>query len=108
MSFLTDIEAAGKKIGDFLTEVVTFGEKAKAVYNALSGPTIAASMAVFYDVTKAIGAGEGAAADAASGNIPGAITLSETTLGLVKTVVSDFKAGEKDIVADFQALNIHF
>ena len=106
MSFLTEIEAAGKKIGEFLTDVVTFGQKAKAVYNALSGPTIAASMAVFYDVVKTIAAIEGAAADAAAGNIPGTITLSETTIGLVKTVVADFKAGEADIVADFKALNI--
>lgn len=106
MSFLTDIEAAGKKIGDFLTDVVTFGQKAKAVYAALSGPTIAASMAVFYDVVKTIGAAEAVAGDAAAGNIPGAITLSETTLGLVKNVVADFKSGEADIVADFKALNI--
>jgi len=32
--------------------------------------------------------------------------LSETTIGLVQTVVKDFLAGEKTVVADFEALNI--
>ncbi|HTV07817.1 MAG TPA: hypothetical protein VMD97_02075 [Candidatus Aquilonibacter sp.] len=106
MSVITDIQTAGKKVGDFLAEVVTFAGKARALYNSLSGPVLAASLAVFNDVVKAVGAAQGAASDAAEGDVPGAITLSETTVGLVKQVVSDFKSGEKTIVADFDALGI--
>jgi hypothetical protein len=106
MSFLNELEAAGKKIGDVLTEVVTFGNNIRKVYLALSGPTLAACAAVFYDVVKTIGSAQADAAALQAGNIPATITLSETTLGLVKQVVSDFKSGEQTIVADFKALNI--
>jgi hypothetical protein len=106
MSFLSDIEAAGKKIGEVLTEIVTFGGNIKTIYNALSGPTLAAVSAVFYDVVKSFASVEAVAAAASSGSVPTAITLSETTIGLLKTVVADFKAGEANIVADFKALNI--
>lgn len=106
LSFLSDIEAAGKKIGDVLTEIVTFGHNIKTVYSALSGPTLAASAAVFYDVVKTVSAAESAASAAATGNVSLSISLSETTIGLVKNVVTDFKSGEATIVADFKALNI--
>jgi hypothetical protein len=106
MSFLSDLEAGGKKIEDFLKDIVNGASQLQLIWKGLSGPTLAAAAAVFYDVTKAVSAGESAAASAASGNIPGAITLSETTIGLVKQVVTDFKAGEKTIVTDFEALNI--
>lgn len=108
MSVLNEIEAAGKKIGDVLTEIVTFGKKIRTVYSALSGPTLAAVSAVFYDVVKCVAAAQAAAAQAAAGDIPVTITLSETTLGLVKQVVTDAKAGEEAIVADFKALNLKF
>lgn len=106
MSILTDIEKAGSKIGDFLKYLVNGAKTLQKIYGALSGSVIAASMAVFYDVVKFVGSAEAAAAAAAGGNIPLTITLSETTIGLVRTVVADFKAGEKTIVADFEALNI--
>lgn len=106
MSFLTDIEAAGTKIATFLQNIVNGGKKLQQIYGALSGPVIAASMAVFYDVVKTIAAAESAAQAAEAGNVPTAITLSETTVGLVKQVVQDAIAGEKTVVADFEALNI--
>jgi len=106
MSILTDIEKAGSKIGDFLKYLVTGAKKLQTIYGALSGPVIAASMAVFYDVVKVVSSAEAAAAATASGNAPLTVTLSETTIGLVKQVVADFKSGEKTIVADFEALNI--
>jgi hypothetical protein len=106
MSFLSSIESAGSKIGTFLDNIVNGAKSIQKIYGALSGPTIAASMAVFYDTVKAIAAAESAAAAAETGNVTLTITLSETTLGLVKTVVKDFIAGEKTIVADFEALNI--
>ena len=106
MSILTDIEVGGEKIATFLSNIVNGAKKIQSIYGALSGPVIAASMAVFYDVVKTIAAAEQAATAASVGNIPGAITLSETTIGLVQTVVKDALAGEKTVVADFEALNI--
>jgi hypothetical protein len=47
-----------------------------------------------------------AAGAAESGNIPSAFTLSETTLGLIKTVVADAKKDGTVIAADFKALAI--
>jgi len=77
-----------------------------SIYSALSGPVLAAVAAVFYDVVKAVAAGQAAAAAAGTGNVPLAITLSETTIGLVQKVVTDGKAGEKTIAADLSALGI--
>ena len=106
MTVLSDIEAAGEKIETFLQNIVSGAKKIQAIYGALSGPVIAASMAVFYDTVKTIAAAESAAAAAGTGNISGAITLSETTVTLVQSVVKDAIAGEKTVVADFKALNI--
>ena len=106
MSIWTDITAAGEKIEDVLTSIVTFGNKLKAVYAALSGPTLAAVAAVFYDVMKTAVSAETVVQDAEAGNFTGAITLSQTTVTLVKQVAADFKAGEATIVADFKALGI--
>ena len=78
----------------------------KAVYAALSGPTVAATSAVFYDVMKAALSAEAVATDVQTGNITGAFTLSETTLTLVKQLVSDAKNGEQTIVADLKALGL--
>jgi hypothetical protein len=106
MSLWTDLESAGTKVETFLSNIASGAKKLAAIYSALSGPTIAAVSAVFYDVVKAVASGESAAASASTGNIAGAITLSETTITLVKQVVTDFKSGEKTIVADFEALGI--
>ena len=106
MSLWTDITNAGKKIADFLTDIVSGVAKLQKLYSTLSGPTLAAVAAVFYDVVKTVAASESAASAAATGNVMGAITFSETTVSLVKQVVADAKAGEKVIVADFEALGI--
>jgi hypothetical protein len=106
MSLISEIEAAGTKVETFLESIVNGASKLKKLYAALSGPVLAASMAVFYDVVKVVGSAEAAAGSAAAGNVPAAITLSETTVGLIKQVVTDFKAGEKTVVADFEALGI--
>lgn len=106
MSVLSDIEAAGTKIESFLKSIVTGAKTLQTIWGALSGPTLAAGAAVFYDTVKAFNEVEATASAAATGNIPVAITLSETTVSLVKTVVADAKSGVKTIVADFDALNI--
>jgi hypothetical protein len=106
MNLISEIEAAGTKVETFLQSIVSGASKLKKLYAALSGPVLAASMAVFYDTVKAFAGAEAAATAAASGNVPAAITLSETTVGLIKQVVTDFKSGEKTVVADFEALGI--
>jgi hypothetical protein len=106
MSLWTDITGAGEKIETFLTDLQSGATKLKAVYAALSSATLPAIAAVFYDVVKTVAAATAAGTAAESGNFTGAITLSETTITLVKQVVADFKAGEKAVVADFDALGI--
>jgi hypothetical protein len=106
MALFSDLATDGQKISTFLSNLVSGVSKLKTIISQLSGPTIAASAAVFYDVVKAVDAGEGAAATAATGNVPAAITLSQTTIALVKQVVTDFHAGEKIIVSDFTELGI--
>jgi len=106
MSLLSEVESIGAKIEGFLKAIVTGAATLQKIWGNLSGPTLAAASAVFYDVVKTATAAESAAADASSGNILGAITLSETTVGLIKQLVADAKAGEKQIVADFDALGV--
>jgi hypothetical protein len=106
MSFLSTLETAGTKIGTFLNDIVNGAKSIQKVYGALSGPVIAASMAVFYDVVKTVAAAQKAAAAASTGDVSLTITLSETTIDLVNTVVKDAIAGEKTVLADFEALNI--
>ena len=105
-TFFSDLVSAGKKVEDFLMSVAKGARTLGAIWGALSGPVLAAAAAVFYDVVKTVAAAESAAAAAATGNVTGAITLSETTIGLVKQVVSDFKAGEATVIADFKTLGI--
>lgn len=92
----------------FLVSVLSGATKLQKIFSSLSTPTVTAASTVFYDVVKAVTAAGEAVADGQTGNIVGAITLSETTLALVRTVVSDAKSGEQTIVADFKALGITF
>jgi hypothetical protein len=106
MSILNDIEAGINKVGVFLQWISNGVKDLQTIYGALSGPVIAASMAVFYDTVKAIAAAKNVAGAVETGNVATAITLSQTTIGLVEKVYQDFVAGEKTVVADFKALNI--
>lgn len=106
MNFLDEIKKIGTDVESFLKAVVSGASTLQKVWSTLSGPTIAAAGAVFYDVVQAVSSGESAAASAASGNALGAFALSETTLGLVQKVVADFKAGSATVKADFEALGI--
>ena len=106
MSFISDVESLGVKIEDFLKVVVNGANTLQKTWGTLSGPTLAAVAAIFHDVITTVSTAESVAADASTGNVLGAITLSETTIGLVKQLVADAKAGEKQIVADFDALGL--
>ena len=106
MSILSEAESIGLKIEDFLTAVVSGSAKLQKVASSLSGPTLAVIAAVFYDVSKLALSVSAEGADVAAGNFVGAVTLSPTTVALVNQLITDAKAGEKQIVADFQALGI--
>jgi len=106
MSLISEVEKVGSTVANFLKSIVTGAATLQKIWSALSGPTLAAAAAVFYDVVNTAKSGESTAEAAASGNFSGAVTLSETTIGLIKKVVADAKAGEKTIVADFEALGI--
>lgn len=106
MGFLSAIEKFGGKIGDFLEAIVHGANALQKTWGQLSGPTLAAAAAVFYDTVKTLSSAESAATAAASGNVLSTVTLSETTLGLVKQVIADAKSGEKQIVDDVKALKL--
>lgn len=105
-TFFDDIAKAGKKVGDVLSDIVLGAQKVKAVYSVVSGPTAATSLAVFYDVVKAVASGTAAASAAETGNIPGAIQLSEQTISMVESLVKDSKIAGSTIESDFKALGI--
>ena len=106
MSLITDVEEEGLNIVAFLKSVVIGGSKMRSIFAVLSGPTLAVLSAIFYDVMKAAMAGESVAQDAQQGNIVGAVQLSETTLAILKQLVTDFKNGEKTIKDDLVTLGI--
>lgn len=106
MSIFNELALDGEKIETFLVNLVNGGKKLQALFTSLSPKTLAAASAVFYDVVKTVASAESAASSAASGNLAGAVTLSETTFSLVQGLVADAKSGEAVIVADFKALEI--
>lgn len=107
MSIFANIESGLTNAEKFLLKIVTGGKALATVWSTMGPGIVGAAQAVFYDVTKSVAAGLGAAGAAEAGNVPLTITLSETTITLVKQLVVDFKAGEADVVAAFKALNIN-
>ncbi len=106
MNFLDEVKKIGGDVVGFLKAIVNGAATLQTIWSKLSGPTLAAAAAVFYDTVKSLAAGESAAAAASTGNITGAITLSETTVSLVMKVIADCKSGAATIKADFEALGI--
>ena len=95
----------GKAV-QFLITVFTKTSTVTAKLSKLTPGVLAAMLAVFYDVVKTAQTADAAVAAAQAGNIPSTFTLSETTLGLVKNVITDAKAAEQLVVADLKELGI--
>ena len=106
MSIFSSIITGLTNAEKFLINVFTKASTYATILSKLTPNMIAAVTAVFYDCIKTAISAESVAADAASGNIQGAITLSATTVTLVEQVIVDFKAGEASVVAAFKALNL--
>ncbi len=113
MSFLTTVEKdlsavenAGVKVGEFLKRAVTDAVTLDNAYLKLSAPTKAVMAAVLNDALKVVASGAAVAADAQTGNIPGAVAAASSTTTLVGQLYEAFKNGTATIVDDFKALNI--
>jgi methionine synthase I (cobalamin-dependent) len=106
MSFLQELEADGQKVETFLENIITGGQKLVAAFKTVSAPTAAVVTSLINDVVKVVSSGEAAAESAASGNVPAAITLSQTTITGIKQLISDAKAGEQQAIADLAAFGI--
>ena len=104
MSIITDIETAGKKVGEFFETIATGASDLLALYKALSGPMRAIILQIAYDAFQCFKDADADAAAVASGNVSLAITLSEQTYTDFKKLIADAKADEPTLVADFKAL----
>lgn len=106
MSIFSSIATGLSKAENFLLSVFTKTEQVEDLFVSLAPQTKAAILATAYDVFNAASSAEAAAAAAATGNIPAAFTLSQTTLELVKAVIADGKADASVIATDLKALGI--
>lgn len=95
-------------VGDFFTLSVKLGNAIKQMWSECGPQTIKVASQIAHDVFKSAVLAEEAAAAGQAGSWTGAVTLSSQTIESVKTLVDDFKAGEKQIVADFKALQYDF
>ena len=92
MSFLSTVQTDLNKAFAFLGTVFQKTEAVDKAFVSLAPATKAAILATFYDATKTATDVAGVVTDVASGNIPGAITLSSATVAMVQNVVADGKA----------------
>lgn len=106
--FFSDIEKAGMKVGDFLMNALKLANAIKQMWSQCGPQTLTVASQVFYDVMKTATLATEDAAAASAQNWAGAVTLSSQTLSSVNQLVADFKAGEKQIVADFDTLKYDF
>lgn len=106
MSIFTAVETGFTKAYNFVITVFTKIDQVDKTFQALAPQTKAAILATFYDASKTFAAGVGAAEAAATGNVATAITLSETTVMLVKSVIADAKNDASIVAADLKALGI--
>ena len=99
MSFLTDIGHARSKSVTFIVKIFSRSEDVIAIISKLSAPTLAAMLAVFYDV---LNFAQTETCNVETGNVTAILT--PTTLTLLAKVVEDSKTAESVIAADVAAL----
>ena len=112
MSFLGTVASDISKGVAFVLKVFSKTQAVVAVLQKVGPGTIAALLAVFYDVTKFLvveAAGVTAAtAEVKALNFAGALTdvFSDTTKTLLQQIIADFHAADAVIVSDFHELGI--
>lgn len=96
------------KFLSFLFRVLTGTPAVLQTLGKVSGPTLAAILAVFYDVMKFLVTEGGAIKSITSGDVSVGIStiLSEQTRELVAKIATDFTTAEKTVVDDFHQLGI--
>jgi hypothetical protein len=107
-SFFSEVEKAGMKIGDFIAHALKLGKAVQQMWSQCGPQTMIVASQVVYDVVKSAMLAEQAAQAAGGGSWLGAVQLSEQTISSVQQLVTDFKAGEKQVVLDFQTLKYDF
>ena len=112
MSFLGTVVSDISKGVSFVLKVFSKTQAVVAVLQKVGPGTVAALLAVFYDVTKFLVA-ESAGVVAAEGdvkalNFAGALNdvFSDTTKALLHEIVTDFHAADVVVVNDFHELGI--
>ncbi len=92
MSILTDIKNDVDKGVSFVEKVFSKVEEVDQIWLKLEPATKAAVLATAYDTLKAAASVGTEAKDVVTGDWSGAVSLTPTTIQLVKNVVTDVKA----------------
>lgn len=112
MSLLSSIESGLDKAVSFIVKVFTKTAEVVTVIQKVGPSTLAAILAVFYDVSKFLiteSANVAAAtADVKTLNFTAALSdvFTPATQTILMQLITDFKAAETQVVADFSDLGI--
>ena len=108
MSIFSSIGKGLDKFGSFILNVFTKTSAAIDVLQKVGPGTLAAILAVFYDLMKFLLTAQNDVANIEAGNITGTIQdiLSIQTRTLLAKLVTDVKAAESAVVNDLQQLGI--
>ena len=106
--FFKAAENDAMKVGEAIANVFKLGNAVKQMLAQCGPQTVIVATQVFYDVVKTATLAEQAATAAGGGTWMGAVQLSQQTISSVSQLVADFKAGEKQVVVDFQTLKYDF
>lgn len=108
MSILGSIESGLDKATQFVLNIFTKTSAVLAVLQKISPSTVAAMLAVFYDVMGFVQEGATIAGEVTTGNYGAAIgtVLSATTQTLLNNLKTGIASGEAVIVSDLNELGI--
>lgn len=112
MSFLSSITSGLSKAENFLINIFTKTAQVVSVVQKVGPSTLAAILAVFYDVSKLLISEAAnvatATGDAKALNFSGALKdiFTPQTQTLLTNLVADFEAAETQVVTDFHELGI--
>lgn len=112
MSFISSVTSGLSKAESFLINIFTKTSQIVSVLQKVGPGTLAAILAVFYDVTRFLASEAAnvatAAGDAKALNFSGALSdvFTPATQTLLTNLIADFKAAEATVVSDFSELGI--
>jgi len=108
MSFLTSVISGLSKAENFLISIFTKASAVAKVITSVSPKTLAAVLAVFYDITKLIASEGVAVADISSGKYQQGVgeLFSPTTQALLTAIAADIKDLDSTVIDDLKKLGI--